>query len=193
MKGSYHGLLLVVVVVALLTGSCGRSLPAQRDVPETSSSTNLEIRSVPGISDDLVRRIINDISINGNNFSLSTSDIEVLYANLKLELHDLNNDGASEYFLYIDHHDWCGAGANCDYWVYQRTGETHRLMLTDKVLRPQRTITNGYRDLWSESPMGFCGPNLARLAITRYTFDGARYQKQSEEWICRRISLQEKD
>ncbi len=76
---------------------------------------------IPDISTDLVRQLIADINTNENNFRLSEADLEILSKNLKYELHDLNDDGVQEFFLYIDHTDWCGAGGNCSYWVYQKT------------------------------------------------------------------------
>src|SRR2546421_6968726 len=41
-------------------------------------------------------------------------------SNLKFEQEDLNDDGVPEFFVWIDHSDWCGAGANCDYWIFQK-------------------------------------------------------------------------
>jgi hypothetical protein len=73
------------------------------------------------LSSNLVQRLIADINDNENNFRLSDTNLEVLYKNLKFELHDLNGDGVAEFFLFIEHSDWCGAGANCNYWVYQKT------------------------------------------------------------------------
>lgn len=183
-------ILTFAVTVTFLTGSCGQPtpLPDQAGVPELISSPTPEIRAVPGISKDLVRRLIEDINANKNNFRLSAEDLEVVYENLKRELHDLNNDGLPEYFLYIDHSDWCGAGGNCTYWVYRKADGTFDLILEDKVLKPQNSVTNGYRDLWSESPMGFCEPYVWRIFVTRYKFDGIKYQKQGDEYDCRPAS-----
>ena len=65
------------------------------------------------IPKSLVQKLIADINDNENNFRLSDADLEVLHKNLKYEFHDLNADGVSEFFLYIEHSDWCGAGSNC--------------------------------------------------------------------------------
>jgi hypothetical protein len=104
---------------------------------------------------------------------------------LKFEAHDLNADGAPEFFVYVEHGDWCGAGANCSYWVFQKRGRGYALLLNDKVLRVRGGVSHGYRDLASETPMGFCGRNVQRLDVTPYRFDGARYRAQPRETECR--------
>jgi hypothetical protein len=73
--------------------------------------------------------------------------------------------------------------------VYRKKDETFELMLEDKVLKPQKTVTNGYLDLSSETPMGYCKPKGWLLSVTRYKFDGKKYQKQNEgEEECRTIN-----
>src|SRR5207249_3133927 len=101
----------------------------------------------------LIQQLIEEINTNDRNFRLSDGDLRVLNDHVKCELIDLNGDGIAEFFLYIDHSDWCGAGTNCDYWVFQRTRGGYKLLLNDKQLRAIGTLTNGYRDLVSESPM----------------------------------------
>ena len=140
---------------------------------------------------NLVQQLIADINDNENNFRLSDEDLKVLHKNLKFELHDLNNDGVAEYFLFIDHSDWCGAGSNCSYWVFQKTRAGYNLLVEDKVLRVKETTTNGYRDLSSETPMGFCGKNIARLFVTPYKYDGEKYKAQKEEVECRAFTPSE--
>lgn len=132
----------------------------------------------------LVQQLIADINDNKNNFRLSESDLKVLHKNLKFELHDLNADGVSEFFLFIDHSDWCGAGANCSYWVYQTTEDGYKLLVEDKVLRVKETLTNGYRDLSSETPMGFCERNVQRVYATPYKYNGKQYEAQKTEYEC---------
>lgn len=139
----------------------------------------------------LVQQLIADINDNKNNFRLSDANLEVLHKNLKYELHDLNADGVSEIFLYIEHSDWCGAGSNCSFWMYQRTKDGYNLLVEDKVLRLKDTITNGYRDLSSETPMGFCGRNIARLYVTPYKYDGKKYKAQKDEVECRAFTPKE--
>ena len=105
--------------------------------------------------------------------------------NLKAEQHDLNGDGSPEFFLYVEHSDLCGAGANCDYWIYRQTGTRFNLILKDKNIRVAKTVSNGYRNLSSETPMGFCSKNVQRLYITPYKFDGGKYQPQQPRTDCR--------
>jgi hypothetical protein len=141
-------------------------------------------RSENNLPKDLVQKLIADINNNKNNFRLSDEDLEVLHKNLKFELHDLNADGVSEFFLYIDDSNWCGAGANCNYWVYQKTKGGYILLIEDKVLRVKETKTNGYRDLSSEVPMGFCKRNVQRVDATPYKYDGKQYQAQKPKTEC---------
>lgn len=109
-------------------------------------------------------------------------------ANLKSETHDLNGDGVVEVFLFIQHSDWCGAGANCDYWIFQKRGGGYALLLNDKNLRPGRNASHGYLDLTSEKPMGFCGKNVQRLSVTPYRFDGTRYAARRRRTECRPLT-----
>ncbi len=136
------------------------------------------------IPKDLVRHLIEDINHNKNNVRLSADELQVLHKNLKYELHDLNADGVPEFFLYIDHSDWCGAGRNCSYWVYRKTNHGYKLLLEDKVLRIRNRATNGYKDLASESPMGFCAVNVQRANISLYKYDGKLYQFVSRKGEC---------
>jgi len=141
-------------------------------------------RSEAELPKNLVQQLIVDLSDNKNNFRLSDEDLEVLHKNLKFELHDLNADGVSEFFLYIDHSDWCGAGSNCSYWAYQKTKDGYNLLVEDKVLRVEENLTNGYRDLSSESKMGSCN-NGFQFYITPYKFDGEQYQAGNSKYDCR--------
>lgn len=132
----------------------------------------------------LVRQLIKDINTNENKFRLTREDLKVLNEHLKYELHDLNGDSRPEFFLYIRHSDWCGAGSNCSYWVYQRVAGGYKLLLDDKVLRVKDTITNGYKDLESQSPMGLCDVNVQRTNVALYKFDGRQYQFISHKEEC---------
>jgi hypothetical protein len=140
---------------------------------------------------DLIQKLTADINNNKNNFRLSEADLKLLNKNLKYELHDLDGDGVPEFFLYIDHSDWCGAGSNCSYWVYRKTKEGYGLLVEDKVLRVKETLTNGYLDLSSETPMGFCERNVQRVSVTPYKFDGKRYQAQRDKTECQAFTPQE--
>jgi hypothetical protein len=124
----------------------------------------------------LVRQLIKDINTNENNFRLTREDVKILNERLKCQFHDLNGDSRPEFFLYIEHSDWCGAGANCSYWVYQKVAGGYKLLLEEKVLRVKETVTNGYRDLESQQPIGFCNVNVQRANVSLYKFDGRKYQ-----------------
>jgi hypothetical protein len=115
----------------------------------------------------------------------TAEEVSLWTRNLKHELHDIDGDSVPEFFIKIDHSDWCGAGNNCDYWIYQKVGGKYKLILNDKVLRVRETDSNGYRDLASETPMGFCGERIQRLAVTLYKYDGEQYQAVSYEDECR--------
>lgn len=104
--------------------------------------------------------------------------------NLRHESHDLNGDGVPELFLRIDHPDWCGAGGNCDYWVFRKSGHGYRLLLNDKVLAVRDTSANGNRDLASEVPMGACAGGRS-LRVTLYRHDGKKYRPHATESECR--------
>ena len=56
----------------------------------------------------LIQQLIMDINTNDKGSHLSNHDLEILRKNLKCKLEHINGDGAEEYFLYIDHPDWCG-------------------------------------------------------------------------------------
>jgi hypothetical protein len=128
------------------------------------------------IPEELIQQLIKDINTNKTGFRLSSEDLAILRRNLKYELHDLNRDLRAEFFLYIDHSDWCGAGGNCSYWVYQKTSNGYKLLLADKVLKVMDTVTNGYRDLESQSSVGFCDVNVQRVWTTFYKYNGNSYQ-----------------
>lgn len=190
---SMRRLILFLCVFVSLSGlSCGgensASMQNQAVLAEKPFSTNSPAaENTSEIPNDLVQKLIADINADEKKFRLSKEDLEVLHNHLKHELHDLNNDGVSEFFLHIDHSDWCGAGGNCSYWIYQRTKAGYELLLEDKVLRAKDSATNGYRDLASETPMGFCDKNIARLAVTPYKYDGEKYAAQKSVVECRTI------
>ena len=140
------------------------------------------------LPNNLVQQLIADINSNENNFRLSGEELKVLHKELKFNMHDLNADGVLEYFLYIDHRDWCGAGANCSYWVYQKTANGYKLLVEDKVLRVKETVTNGYRDLSSETPMGFCERNVQRVSATQYKYNGEKYQAEESKYACQPVT-----
>lgn len=181
-------ILFLCVLLSLFGSACGNSASTQNQpllVEQASSIISSTPNDTAKIPDDLIQQLIADINANEKNFRLSEEDLKILNNHLKYELHDLNNDGASEFFLYIEHSDWCGAGSNCSYWIYRKTKAGYKLLLEDKVLRVRDTVTNGYRDLSSETPMGFCDKNVARLYVTPYKYDGEKYQAQKSLDECR--------
>jgi hypothetical protein len=142
------------------------------------------LKAISKIPGPLVRQLIKDIESGENKIRLSNRDLKVLHEHLKYELHDLNNDSIPEFFLYIEHHEWCGAGSNCSYWVYQKVGESYQLLLEEKGLRVSETVTNGYKDLASQVPMGFCAINVQKMDASLYKYDGERYTFVSRRDEC---------
>jgi hypothetical protein len=162
-----------LVSVILATLLCDAFVPA-------AASGNAS----PGVPAELVWQLIKDINANERKFRLTKKDLKVLRARLRYELHDLNADSRPEVFLYIDHSDWCGAGGNCDYWVYRKAARGYQLLLEEKVLRVKGTYTNGYKDLESHVRIGFCAENVQRTSISLYKYDGEQYQFVSRKDEC---------
>jgi hypothetical protein len=115
----------------------------------------------------------------------SKEEVGLWKRNLRHKARDLNGDGVPEWFLYVVHSDWCGAGGNCSYSVYQKTPKGFTLLLNDKVLVVGDTVTNGYRDLASEFPMGVCADGRRELRVTLYRHDGRKYRAHGTETECR--------
>jgi hypothetical protein len=110
---------------------------------------------------------------------------------LRLERHDLNRDGVAEFFVYIDDGDWCGAGFNCQYWVFQRRHNEYRLLASEyPVLVPAKTFTNGYRDIESQGYSGGCVlPDNSwgkEIYLTILKYDGTKYVGTEIGTRCRR-------
>jgi hypothetical protein len=105
--------------------------------------------------------------------------------NLRWKFHDLNKDSTPEYFLYIDHADWCGAGgSNCTYWIYQRISGGYKLLLDAPMARPLKRMTNSYRDIYSDFRLGAAYPQR-KFEYSRkfYKYDGQKYREHSEKVI----------
>lgn len=133
---------------------------------------------------DLVRTFFAELCSKGCSEEEETRWRE----NFRWERHDLNRDSVPEYFLYIDHADWCGAGgSNCTYSVYQKTKSGYKLLHEGVRLRPLRSYTNGYRDLASEHRIGASSiPCYSDYGFTRYKFDGREYQPDLNKTIRKR-------
>ena len=156
-----HGsrFLLVPVILFLIGGviiACTTRQSVHSQVPDEVVKLLFELTCTKGCSDE---------------------EVALWKTNLKSEMHDLNGDSVPEWFLYIDHSDWCGAGGRrCDYWVVQKGKDAYALILNSKELRVEEAVTNGYRDLTSVMPGGFdCDGDAQRVYITPYKFDGRRY------------------
>lgn len=185
-------LVLFLCAAVSLSGLSCRDYVSVQNQPlltgeEASPTISSAAENTSEIPDDLIQKLIADINANENKFRLSKEDLEVLNNHLRYEFHDLNNDGVSEVFLYIEHSGWCGAGGNCSYWAYQKTKAGYKLLLEDKVLRVKDSVSNGFRDLSSETPAGLCGKNIARLDVTPYRYDGEKYQAQKSLDECRTL------
>jgi len=106
--------------------------------------------------------------------------------NIHWDFYDLNNDSVPEYFLSIWHPDWCGAGSNCDVWVYEQKGAGFRLLASDKGLRPHRKYTRGYRDLFGDVKMGASQvQGKFEYYRTLYRFNGRTYIESSGKYVQR--------
>src|SRR5215211_4108575 len=61
----------------------------------------------------------------------STEERATYKRNLKFETKDLNGDSRPEFFVYIEHRDWCGIGFNCNYWVFRHQRNDYHLLVSD--------------------------------------------------------------
>lgn len=96
----------------------------------------------------------------------------------------MNKDLIEEYFLCIEDSDWCGAGANCHVWVYQKHRGSYRLLAEDTRLRALRSYQNGYHDLYSDHKMGASNqPGKWEYDRTVYRFNGKEYEVDSHRYV----------
>ncbi|MBI4750674.1 MAG: hypothetical protein HY774_19485 [Acidobacteria bacterium] len=89
---------------------------------------------------------------------------------------DLNGDGNPEMIIY-GHNCACVGARRCQQWIYVNTKSGYKLVFgpgqVDEIT-PQKTVTNGYKDLL----VGFVSGNDGWQVI--YKFDGIRYQEQNK-------------
>ena len=163
-----------MILIALICFLCGIVCPKHSCYAQHSA-----------IPETLIQKLYADIQ--DENFRLSDADKEIIKNHLKCKLKDINTDSLLEIFLFVNHSDWCGAGSSCDYWVYQETDHGYKLLLNEKNLRAMKSFTNGYRDIVSEVPMGFCSKEEQRFATDTYKYDGQRYKFHSNESICKNV------
>ena len=94
--------------------------------------------------------------------------------NLVAESIDLNRDGEPELEVHGIGVGICGA-ANCPTWIHSKVGTGYQLLLdagSIQRVEPQRTFTNGYRDIMTSIHGSAWDSDL-----TLYKFDGKQYQR----------------
>lgn len=122
--------------------------------------------------------------MQSDSFHLSEADKQIIVSHFQSRLEDINEDSVPEVILTVDHPDWCGAGGNCTNWIYQEANGDYKLILEDSNLEVTNTFTNGFRDIISKMPIGFCSKNEWRFHATTYKYDGKAYKEHSTEWLC---------
>jgi len=134
--------------------------------------------SQPGLPEQIITWIMNDVCSSG----CSDENRATYRSNLRFELHDLNGDKNPEFFVYVNHPDWCGNHFNCGYYVFQRSPAGYRLLVSGyPALRITNSSTGGYRDLESRHNIGAC--RLAKdvlgqdVFVSVLKFDGKEYKE----------------
>jgi hypothetical protein len=130
---------------------------------------------------ELPRQIVGFVLKDACTAGCSEDELAAYKRNIRFETHDLNDDGVPEFFVYINHPDWCGAGFNCDYWVFQRQRNGYRMIAAGyPVLRVARTVHNGFRDLESRGHLGVCtlpnGSSGWEIYLTVLKYTGKEYR-----------------
>jgi hypothetical protein len=148
---------------------------------------------VPEVPGELVKLFFKDLCPAEGAYKCTDEDMALWKSRFEYKLHDLNGDNVPEYFLSIEHHDWCGAGSNCDNTVYMKTARGYKMLASDKVLKVLETRTNGYLDIESHFTMGACGlpdgESGWEFVVTSYKFNGKKYKASTQtERRCLRQS-----
>ena len=130
-----------------------------------------------GLPQQIITSVMNDLCSSGCS-DRQRSDYR---RNIRFELHDLNSDRIPEFFVYVDHPDWCGNHFNCDYSIFQRRRHGYRLIASGyPALRMSNRVTHGYRDLESRHDIGVCVlPNgsLGRdVFVNLLRYNGTEYK-----------------
>jgi hypothetical protein len=96
-----------------------------------------------------------------------------LESNMTVKKRDINGDRQPEYFIEIYSGGLCGALANCPDWVYQKTGDSYKLLLRTfgRELTPEKTSTNKYIDLRSTG-----GDSATQDSFSIFKFNGEKYK-----------------
>ena len=151
-------------------------------VPAITGLSNGKVKPSTNIPSRLMRVLLVELCSNG----CSEEEKQNWRENVYCELLHLNNDDVPEYFVSIRHPDWCGAGSNCTVWVYQRRGRAFRLLASEKGLRPHKTYTKGYRDLYGDVKIGASqARGKFEYSRTVYKFNGRKYAHYSEKYVQR--------
>jgi hypothetical protein len=173
---------MLILILLLCCVGVVPPLPAQEVQPQAPE--------VPG---ELIELFLKDLCPAGGALECTDEDMARWKSRFEYKLHDLNGDKIPEYFLSIDHHDWCGAGSNCDHTVYMKTARGYKMLASDKVLKVLETRTNGYLDIESHFTMGACslpdGAHGWEFVVTSYQFNGKKYKASTQtERRCLRRS-----
>jgi hypothetical protein len=94
--------------------------------------------------------------------------------NLVAERINLGSDGKPELWVHGIGPMICGA-ANCVAWIFRKTGSEYQMLLNAgsiQQVEPQKTITNGYRDIIASMHGSAWDSDL-----TLYKFNGRQYQR----------------
>jgi len=155
-----------VLALMLVLGCCGIGF-AQKSKQATAQEKK-----------DLFQLILKDKNVREALTDLEGGELEggekELAKSFSVEKKDLNKDAQPEYLATLDNGFLCGAHANCPRWVFRKTGNGYRLLLTTagEDLTTQKTLSNKFFDLRSE------GSNSAvEYSYSIYKFDGSEYQK----------------
>jgi hypothetical protein len=139
------------------------------------------------LPNQIITSVMNDLCSSG----CSAEQRADYRHNIRFELHDLNGDGIPECFVYVDHPDWCGNHFNCNYSVFERRRNGHRLIASGyPALRMTNRVTHGYRNLESRHDIGVCVfPNgsLGRdVLVNRFRYNGTQYKPTDLGEQCRK-------
>ena len=126
-------------------------------------------------------QVIDSVLKDACSLGCSDNQIAEYRRRIKSEWHDLNADRIFELFIYIEHGDFCGAGFNCSFWIFQRQRSGYRLLLKDyPVVRVGTQTTKGFKDLESQGRMGRCflpdGRSGHEIYLTVFKWSGKEYK-----------------
>jgi hypothetical protein len=122
---------------------------------------------------EVPREIVRQLAIDGDLKDLIVLKRDGRAENLVAQYVELNRDGRPELIVHGINSPICGA-ANCDHWIYRKTPKGYGLLLEAGAVQqvlPQKTFTNGYRDVMTSMHGSAFDSELAL-----YKFDGKQYQ-----------------